>query len=377
MERSIKIILSIAAVVATSLPLTARAAQPTSVIAFSVPDEVMGVDDIVPVTIRLTTDGLNLNALDLTMDYSTVGLEIVRVEKATANFPLWPVEPTWDNTRGQLHMTAGRPNGVVAVGATVATAYVRLRASGLWQWHLLEVSRGFINDGLGTPVAFKLQSLDLSVVELAVNGIELSSSSHPSSTSWYAKTAADVNWTVDPDLEYSFTWSNDPSITPNDVPKSTTGQEHKEDLSDGIWWFTIKSYGADKSWSRITRRAFQTDTTAPEAFTIQRLPANTVGGQMVIAWSADDSGSGIASYQLLVNGKMVGPETSPLRVQNNWAGKTLTIRALDGAGNITSASWHDPRQQLTWFEILIGVVIALGVGLASVLLFRTRRKRFS
>lgn len=371
----IKKLLIICAVLGLLAPALVAAAPPTPTITFDQPAAVNSVEDIVPITVRLSTDGLNLNALDLTIDYSTIGIEIVRVEKSLANFPLWPSEPSWDNTTGRLQMSAGRPNGVVAISASVATIYVKLHASGLWQLRLTDDSRGLLNDGLGTAILLSAQPLDVRAVEFSLFGIELSSATHPSPTTWYSLATMEVTWRVVPALKYSYSFSTDETVVPDNNPEATSGSENFPGIANGKWWFSIKSFDPDIGWSAVTRRAFLVDTKAPEQFSIIQLPPAQVGKKTVIAWSVVDADSGVISYELSANGKMVGAVTSPLVVRKEWAGKTLTIRAIDGAGNDTSAIWKDTRTAMWpsywWWAVLL-LIVAAGSGVVGV---RRRNRR--
>ncbi len=368
------LLLIVALMIIGSMP--AHAGQLPSV-TLSLTDEYHHVGDVVPLTVRLNSDGLNLNALDLTLNYSTIGLEVIRVDKALTNFPLWPEEPAWDNSSGRLHLSAGRPNGLVAVGATVATIYVKLQASGLWQFRVTDVSRGFINDGQGTPTVLISQPLDVPVVEFSPFGIQLSSSSHPMPSIWYANSKIEVSWTKSDRLKYSFSFSPDATVVPDVNPDETDGVQQYPDVSNGLWWFSVKSFNSTVGWSAVTRRLFLVDTTAPSNFTIEQLPTSAVGKKTVIAWLATDADSGLASYQLSVDGALVGSISSPLTVKDEWIGKNLTIRAVDGAGNSTATSWRDTRKASVWtFYLFIGValvfVLLIGVGMMMV-----RRKRLS
>lgn len=341
----------------------------------SVPNAVYHVDDVVPVTLRLSTNGLNLNAVDVTLQFSTIGLTVERVERSMTNFPLWPDEPTWDNTRGTLHMSGGRPNGFISAGATVATVYLKLHASGLWQIRLADISRGYANDGLGTPMVIQSTALDMPVVELSLPGIDVRSSTHPSATAWYANSDVTMTWTIAPNTQYSFAFSQNPAIEPDDVPDSTIGTEEYPHVADGTWWFTIKARGADGIWSPVTRRAALVDVTSPDSFVISLLPPNAVGGTESLAWSTVDAGSGVSQYVLQVGGQVVGPVRSPLSLRSDWQGKLLIVRAIDEAGNVTSASWREPHRQYPWLEILVAGVIVGGAGVASAFVMRKRRRR--
>lgn len=341
----------------------------------SIPNAVYHVDETIPVTIKLSTNGLNLNAIDLTLNYSTVGLSVDRVERSLTNFPLWPDEPTWDDTRGTLHMSGGRPNGFISAGATVATVYVKLHASGLWQLRVGSISRGYENDGLGTPTVIQSSPLDMPVVELSLPGIELTSASHPSTTTWYADANVQMSWVTVPGSQYSFAFSSDPATEPDDVPDVTTGTQDYANVGDGAWWFTIKTRGADGIWSPITRRAALVDVTAPDPFVLSLLPSSAVGGQESLGWSTVDGGSGIAQYVLSVGGRQVGAARSPLTIRPEWQGKVITIRAFDEAGNSTSASWREPHRRYPWLEVLLAVGLIGGAGVASIFVVRKRQRR--
>lgn len=371
MDRALKTFLVGLALLFGLVPLVTRAESPAIVI--SSPDEFIRIDDIVPILIRVDTHGRNLNALDVTLNFSTIGIEVVRIEKNLTNFPLWPDDPAWDNIHGRLHFSAGRPNGFVAAGVTVATVYVHPRVAGLWQLAVADTSRGYLNSGTGQAVVLQGQRLDLQVVDPLLEGERLSSPSHPSASTWYANSKVLLSWPVQSNEQYSFLWSSNPTAVPDDKPIETSGEFQLSGVADGIWWFTLTARGPDGIWGRVTRRAVLVDTTAPLAFTVSQLPSASVHGATVIAWNATDGASGIASTHLIIDGRDLGQVRSPFTVEPKWAGKLLTIRAVDAAGNHASANWRDPRSARTgdWQYIAIGAALLLLTG-TLVLVHRRR-----
>lgn len=357
-------------------PLSAQAATPVTA-TWEVPSGFHRVGDIVPVRLQLDSHGQMINAVQMALAFSTVGLEVVKVEPNTAAFPVWAEQPVWDNKLGQVTFVAGRPNGVIAAGATVATVHLRLQASGLWAMTVADTAWAWLNDGVPTPLAIQSVPIELPVVDALVPREELTSSSHPHAERWSTGRDLAVAWTHDSSRQYSFVWSLDAGEEPDEDPDRTTGQERWTATNDGVWWFALKSRGADGLWGTVSRRAFRVDQTPPAAFTIQQLPPSSVGGALVVAWYVVDEGSGISRTYLQIGGRDRGAVTSPLPVRSEWRGKDLTIVVTDQAGNSTRAVWHDPRPSPWWLsEIWLRTVgsalIVVALGGSGWLIYRRR-----
>jgi hypothetical protein len=104
---------------------------------------------------------------------------------------------------------------------------------------------------------------------------------------------------------------------------------------------------ADSASRQVTVQAAQ-DTTPPAVAMTSPADGATVSGVVTLAADATDA-SGIAQVELLVNGAVVGTDTtSPYAVSWNSsaaAGSTVTLaaRAVDGAGNVATS----PTRQVT------------------------------
>ncbi len=352
---------------------TAAHAESIPTVSILVPEQQVFVGDLVPVPVTVDSQGILMNVADVTLTFDPAVIEVVRVEQKLTNFPLWPESPTVKN--GQVHFSAGRPNGLIASGATVATLFVRALQTGTATLQIDSASRLYRNDGLGTPITVSASSATMTVFDTLVPHAIITSTSHPSPSTWYARRNVVVSWEYDVQRQYSIEWSNDSSAEPDDAPDTVTGVATYEKVTDGIWWFSVKSRGSDGIWGAVARRAVLVDATAPEPFTIAQLPGTSTGGDQVISWVATDATSGIVKAEILVHGRLSGAVTSPLLVQRKWRGKDLTVRVTDGAGLIREATWHAPGTS-TNIPVLISTAIVVIVAGVGVCMYLRRRRRF-
>lgn len=334
-------------------------------------DGIIRIDDVFPVTLKLDSAGMNVNSLAARIRYSTIGLEVVRVEKNTKNFPLWADDPTWNNEQGELYFTAGRPNGLIAAGATVATIYLRARVSGLWQLSIEAESKIMSNSEDGVPGALVGPRLDIPVIDPLVAVEQISSSSHPDPTTWYNRSTVEISWPVKAGRQYRYTLTTDPRRSLESEKVTELTSTAYTDIADGIWWFVWQPRGADGVWGSVVRRLILVDTTPPEISAITQLPPSSVGGALVINWLASDEASGIKNTNLYVRGRDRGEATSPMVVDQRWAGQLIKIRVADRAGNYREATWHDPRStdRIGWLMAVSGGGLLLAVLFAGYFLW--------
>lgn len=341
----------------------------------SVPETLHHIDDLIPVTVKLDSQGAVVNAVNGDLVFSTLGLEVVKIEQAFQNFPLWPDQPTWNNSTGRIRFTAGRPNGLIASGATIATIYVRAMESGLWQVAVGPTTRMYRNDGQGTAVPLFGNRLDLSVVDPLVPRIAITVPTHPDESAWYREADVTIRWDLEPNNQYSYSFASDPLTSPDDVPDETAGVLEKKNLTDGVYWFAVKTRGGSGIWERTTRRAIRIDLTAPRPLDLRLLPADEVDGRMVVAWTAYDESSGIRDQRLMLGDRFEATVDSPLEIKNAWHGQTITVVVRDQAGNIAKMSLRIPgARPIVWQSSVLAVSMLVLLGVLVWWLHR-RKKR--
>lgn len=337
--------------------------------------------ETVAVNIRVDSAGENINAAEGVLSYPVDRLRLVRISREESVFTLWTEEPAADTERGTITFTGGRPGGIVADNAALLTVYFEAYKSGEAVLAFdTNATALYKNDGEGTRIPILLQPITLAVTDSLVEGITLSSATHPTSDTWSRGGRIEVSWQVVAGAHYSYQLSNDSQSVPDDTPEATAGTVTYDNLSDGIYFFVIKERPEGGEWSSVTQRRFLLDATPPEPFTIVQPDPSAVSNAPIIAWTTTDATSGIARYDLTVNGSDPVPVQSPLTLDPSWLGKTLTITAVDAAGNTTTSTVQSTARQrnrgITQPLLFTGIaimVLALFSGIAVSM--RERRRQ--
>lgn len=365
--------------------ITAQSAHAaTAIVTLAGPAGMIRTGDVFPVEVRVDSNGAFINAVEATIQYSPAAVTIERVGREESPLTLWPEEPTIDTRAGTVRFTGGRPGGFLASHAVVATLYVRA-TGGSTAILTPDVAKTalYLNDGLGTRMAVDIVPSNLTITDSLVQGITLSSTTHPTTDFWSASGNIVVQWTPKEGATYSYILDTNIATVPDESPEPVVGERRYEQLADGVYYFTIKERNADGSWSAVMQRRFLIDSTPPEQFSITPLDPKTVSGAALISWAASDATSGIAAYTLKVNGRIEGAVTSPLALRPVWRGKTLTVTAKDQSGNERSALWKYPattpfslslRDRIGLFVgILVGAAVLMA--LAVLLLHNPHRRK--
>ncbi len=329
--------------------------------------------DTVSVEVRMDSLGRIINAVDLHLAFSSTQFELLRVERQQSIWTLWPEEPGWDNHSGTVSLVAGRPHGLVAIDAPVATLVFRSLASGIGQISLQQkISSAYLNDGQGTRLDLTSSPLDVMLADTLVQSIPLDASTIPTPDRWTAIDTIHVRWTIPSGTIYSYRLSSKIDDVPDDTAEPMPGSVDYDGLSDGVYFFTIKSEVGDGVWSRVSQYRFLLDREPPSPFSILLLPSSQTNGQPTMSWTTTDTTSGVADAHLRVGNVDKGIVTSPLVIKPEWRGHDAMIIVRDQAGNERAATIH-----LTGHSVLVrdSLATAAVVIVVGGVLFFTRRQR--
>lgn len=348
----------------TSTPVSIRFEQTAGLIR-------MG--DIVPVVVRIDTHGQSINAAELDLTFSTVGLEVDHISQEQSIFTVWAEQPTWNNRSGTIHATAGRPNGIIASDASIMTIYFRAPGSGAWEVSSATTTRFLLNDGLGTTMKAESVKATINVVDSLVSAFVLTSRSNPTSESWSKSATIDVSWTMVPKAQYSFVFTTRADLDPDQTPEVTDGHEVFSATEDGVYYFAITSI-TEGVWTQIHRRRFLVDHTPPKEFSIIRLPGSQLDGRDALTWLANDATSGVASVTVMVGGQTFHNPSLPLRIQPLWAGQDVTIILTDQAGNERRATYRIAGTALiSWWAVWVLAGVAILAAIVAWVIHRRHR----
>ncbi len=327
--------------------------------------------DTIAVEVRIDSGGQAINAAEITVTYPTDRLSVERVGREQSALTLWPEEPSIDSTAGAVRLVGGRPGGFVAGPAIAATLYVRPKQVGPTTLAIDGRRTAlYAHDGRGTKIDVASSDLTLIISESTADEIVLTSTTHARTDSWGRAGRINVRWPVVTDRQYSYRLSADPQAGPDDVAESTVGEVTYTDLPDGVYYFGLKERRPDERWSGLTVRRFLLDRTPPEPFLLSYLDGRATDGRPRLSWLAVDATSGVDRAELRVNGRSPRTIASPLLLESDWAGLTLTVTVFDQAGNSRAASWAYPaangaaRRLPAWsavIPILFAIIMALAL----------------
>lgn len=329
------------------------------------------------VEVQLDSAGKLINAVDLHLVFSPQYVQVLRIDQAQSVWPLWPERPTWDNHVGTISLVAGRPHGLIAINASVATIVFRALGTTLTQVVADGPHSGvYLNDGQGTKLTVTGEKLDIPLADPLVPSIALLDTSTPRPDHWTNTTSVHVTWAIQPGTEYSYSFSDNVHDQPSDSPSQTIGTVDYANLDSGVYFFSIKSRQGTGDWSRISQYRFLLDQDQPSAFDIVPLTATQTGRQPAISWTATDQTSGIVESRLSLHGRDVGPVQSPLPIRVSWASKVLTITVVDGAGNTRSVDWRVPGRASQWpLWSMFGAAALVAAGIIFLIGRRSQKRR--
>jgi len=156
-------------------------------------------------------------------------------------------------------------------------------------------------------------------------------------TIWWA--GASVGGPCPGTPSYSVAWSQSQTTIPDTVVDTAGNSANATNLSDGLWWFHLRTRDAWSNWSADVIRIgpFRADRTPPT------LPFATATTPAVNTWSSSDritvslsaaldAGSGLSGYAVVWD---QSPTTLPGASQNTGGVSSISAGPLSGAG-----SWY-------------------------------------
>ena len=303
------------------------------------------------IKVKVNSDGAPINAAKSEISFSTNLLEVQSLSKSGSIFSLWPEEPTFSNSKGQISFAGGVPApGFTGVG-TILTINFRAKKAG-------EAKPSFNNgqvlaaDGRGTNILsftkggiYLLSGIEEFIPEVSSLPATpvITSPTHPKEELWYNNPNPKFQWKMSSDIigvatEFDQKAGTLPSLKSEGVFDSKT----YEKVEDGIWYFHLRIQNKF-GWSETARYKVKIDTKPPNNFDI------TIdnGGDRTnpspdLYFEAKDDMSEISHYEIkigdgeifsVVLGK-INPYHLPLQTPGSY---NILVKAVDQAGNSTES----------------------------------------
>jgi hypothetical protein len=315
----------------------------------------------------LDTENKPINSLDLKLDYSTDTLEVVEANAGSSLINLWIKSPVADNQNGQLTLTGGIANGISSNKVSVFHSVFKAKKTGVASIKLNPSSVILLNDGRGTNEALKFKDVLFNINPKDFAPGSIISSTHPDQNIWYKNRDVQIKFTPKADTDYSFSFSSNIEIIPDDQIQKVPEVFSYTNLPDGIYYFKVNSKVGPSTWQEAGIYRTQIDATSPESFEpiIGRDPS-IFGGEQFVSFSTVDKTSGISHYTIKVG--LFGKETetsSPYQLHKPFVGDDVVITAYDRAGNstITHVKW------LGYISVMLFKLILILVGLLAVAVY--------
>jgi phage terminase large subunit-like protein len=166
----------------------------------------------------------------------------------------------------------------------------------------------------------------------------------PDNQTWTNRTYPVFSWSfVDNDsTQGGFEWqmgvSSDifpPILSSGDRDSNETSYTAVDPVQEGTWFWHVRTRDTDGDWGLFSEsRPFGVDITKPAGFEPQAIPAGWSALSAAISFSTTDNLSGVAGYQVILDGMDNGLQISPYMLPELPDGlHRVDVRAYDLAGN--------------------------------------------
>lgn len=309
------------------------------------------IDETFDVSLFLNTEEESINTIKASLEFPADKLQLVAPATGQSIISLWATYPQFSNTNGTILLQGGIPGGINTSQGLITKLTFRVKSVGTAMVKILGDSKILLDDGEGTDV---LDNLNSGIYDLTLpppKGPIVASETHPDQSKWYKYSDAVLIWTGDdPGVEgYSYVLNNNPTDIPDDIAEGTKDRVAYENLSDGRYYFHIKSL-RDGVWGGITHFAVSIDATPPADFPIKILPSPTTSSRNpIVQFGTTDNLSGVDHYEIKIvplnsnTASMSGPEDQNFFIEADSPFVTpplelgsydVITRAYDKAGNL-------------------------------------------
>lgn len=305
---------------------------------------------LVTVFVNTSSADQALNAVSGQLSFPTDKLEVVSISKTGSLIAFWMPEPAFSNIAGTVSFDGVVPNpGYTGGAGRVLGVTFRAKSAGDAYISFAQASV-LANDGQGSEILTGSSGASVSIAAsaapvaapAATKTVAITSSTHPKEDSWYNSNTPAFSWSLPTGaVEVRTLIGENAAGQPSVAYAPPISSKTIEEMPDGTYYFSLQVRTAE-GWSAVARYRINIDTVAPNAFEVAVAP--DASGKPVAEFTTTDDLSGIARYELLVNGARVGEVSAaeagePVMVPETAAGQsTLTVVAYDKAGNKTSAS---------------------------------------
>lgn len=304
------------------------------------------------VTLRVNSQGTAVNAIEGVLSFNPAQLQVVSVTAPGSIFNLNVQDPEFSNAAGTVKWTGVILNpGYTGTSGNLITVTFKPIAPGETR---INYTSGAVlaNDGAGTNVLTGMSGGVYTIgtggptptVTPSVGAPTVTSSTHPDQTLWYATNDPIFAWQLPTDVDgVSYLVNPSPSANPGNQSDGVVSTATFTDTPEGANYFHIK-FRRGGVWGPVTHFAFNTDTQAPEPFSVVREDeSDLTDPRPSVTFATDDAVSGVVRYLMQVDdGEWTevpeSPELAPFTMPLTGPGTHyIRVEAVDRAGNSTRA----------------------------------------
>ncbi len=319
------------------------------------------------VGVYVTSTDMAVNAYSGSLFFPQNIVDVTGISKSGIT-SLWVSEPTYSNAEGYISFEGIVLNpGFTGSGGSIISVTFKTKASGTAPIKFTS-SSVLANDGLGTNILSGVGNASFTVGTTgetpsptptptptptpapAPTGVPgapvISSSSHPSSSAWYASKDINFSWPLASSVTgVNILANHDAGTDPGTTSDGVFSTYSYKSVDDGVWYMHVK-FQNEKGWGPTSHFKFQVDSVAPEMFTVKSLDGKDVTvAEPKISFFSKDTLSGIREYVVKVNdvevGRVSGADQTAISAftlpAQTSGEKTITVEARDMAGNTTTA----------------------------------------
>ena len=310
------------------------------------------IEDAFSIEVQLDTAGIPINAAQATIYFPLDKLEVLNISKESSIFTLWPAEPRFSNSSGEISFSGGTPHpGFSGIG-NIITINFKAKKEGMVNLTLGE-GRVLADDGKGTNILVFLKEAKYFVQKTRVlpeikAQVRLGQAplvpqilclTHPQEKEWYNNNNPRFQWEMGSDVTgVSFILDRDPNTVPDTDSEGKIQSKIYENINDGVWYFHLKLEN-EIGWSEPAYYKIQVDVLPPYLFEIIIDNAgDSTNPQPNLYFETNDEVSGISYYKLKIGEEnflnLMLAQINPFHLSFQAPGThSVIVRAMDEAGN--------------------------------------------
>lgn len=331
------------------------------------------IGDTIDVSVRIDSQGQTVNAAQGIIQYSKNILQVVRVDHSNSIFNIWAQEPSVNTSTGAISFLGGSTNSFSGGSLYVLDVTFVVRGTGLATLNFANVGVT-TGDGTGANILSSSTAISFSIGASAIPtgtvsnvtstpvvvpqivpvpvqikrpvvptttvpvAPAISLSLYPDQTAWYNTVGNFLaQWQLPTDVTDVATAVNqDPQFTPTSseglFDNKTFGT-----LKEGVWYLHVR-FKNSAGWGPVTHYRIAIDTTPPYSFSASIKEGSTTQiSAPTVQFSTQDQPSGVAFYQIFVDGNVVGTTTNASFILSSlsFGSHAIAVQAVDYAGNRT------------------------------------------